>query len=195
MKASVLKGTATKQFSVKPLMFKRCLLVGAWAVLALSSQFVEAEALCNGEIPETTAIEVFEPAGDGEILHAPSGLIFMRCAIGQTWENETCEGNAQLFTWQQALKLSYGYEYNDSRNWRLPNIKELVVIAERSCVRPAVNEQAFPETPPDDFWTSTPSMFDTQRAWSVGFFNGTSSIKAKDRSIHIRLVRSRLDDE
>lgn len=195
MKQPVVSIATTKHLVVRALMCKRYLLVGAWAALALTSQFAEAEALCNGEIPETSPIDVFEPAGNGEILHAPSDLIFMRCAVGQTWENETCEGSAQLFTWQQALQFSYGYEFNGSTNWRLPNIKELTVITERSCVRPAVNEQAFPETPPDDFWTSTPSMFDTQRAWSLGFFNGTSSIKAKDRSIHIRLVRTRLNNE
>jgi hypothetical protein len=187
-----MKHYAMKNLVTKHTLMKRCLLVSCWAILAFSSHFAEAEALCNGEIPETTPIDDFIPAGDGEVLHAPSNLIFMRCAIGQRWENETCTGDAELFTWQQALTFSFAYEFNGMNNWRLPNVKELSTITERSCVRPSVNQEVFPMTPPDDFWTATPSVFDAQRAWSLGFFNGTSSIKAKDRSIHIRLVRTRL---
>lgn len=180
---------------MKELMLKRWFLVGAWAVLAFMSYEADAEALCVGGVPETTTSDVYEERSNGEIKHIPSDLIFMRCAIGQSFENDQCIGIASLFTWQQALQLSVGYQFNESKNWRLPNIKELGVIVERSCVRPSINEDAFPATPPDDFWTSTPSMQDPERAWSVAFFNGTSSLKAKDRSVNVRLVRTALPAE
>lgn len=184
---------------MKEAMLKRWLLVAAWAVLALISYTAEAqsdvEPICVGGIPDTTTPEDFEERENGEIKHLPTNLIYMRCALGQTFDNGECIGIAAQYTWQQALQLSVGYEFNGSTNWRLPNIKELAMIVERACVRPSINEISFPATPPDDFWTSTPSMQDPLRAWSVAFFNGTSSIKAKDRSINVRLVRTALPNE
>jgi len=184
---------------MKEVLLKRWLLVLAWGILALISYTADAqtdlEPICIGGIPDTTTPEDFSERENGEIKHLPSNLIYMQCAIGQTYDNGECLGMASLHTWQEALQLSVGYEFNGSTNWRLPNLKELAMTVERACVRPAVNETSFPNTPADDFWTSTPSMQDPLRAWSVAFFNGTSSIKAKDRSIHVRLVRTALPNE
>lgn len=180
---------------MKQMMFKRWALVAAWAVLAFMSKDADAQATCIDAIPKTSSSELFTASGEGEIRHIPSNLVFMRCAIGQIWQGGKCTGIANLYTWEQALQLSVAYEFNESRNWRLPNIKELSVIVERACVRPSIDDGAFPETPPDDFWTSTPSVQDPERAWSLAFFNGTSSIKAKDRSANVRLVRTALASE
>ncbi|MFC4701939.1 DUF1566 domain-containing protein [Glaciecola siphonariae] len=180
---------------MRGVMIKRLILVGCWALLAILSNVAIAESVCVGDIPATSDEELYLEIGDGQILHRPSNLVFMRCSLGQTWENDECTGEAALYTWQDALQASYGYEFAQALGWRMPNIKELSVIVERACVRPAVNEALFPQTPPDDFWTSTPSIIDDTRAWSMAFFNGTSSIKAKDRSLHVRLVRTRLNSE
>nr|WP_168710964.1 DUF1566 domain-containing protein [Ningiella ruwaisensis] len=177
-------------------MIKRWLWVSLWAVLAFISYRSEAESLCPAAIPETANGNLYEELGEGEILHLPSDLVFMRCSLGQTWQNGACIGEADTFTWQEALQISIGYDYADSQNWRLPNVKELSVIAERACVRPAINEEAFPSTPADDFWTSTVSV-QTQSgqsangAWSVAFFNGTTSLRNVERNLHVRLVRTR----
>jgi hypothetical protein len=181
---------------MKQMMVKRWFLVVCWAILGLSSEYTHAdEALCVNGVPETSNSELFDSDDSGDILHIPTGLVFMRCAIGQTWNSTSCIGDATALTWQEALQLSVGYDYNDSQNWRLPNIKELSAITERACISPSINTASFPQTPSTDFWTSTPSVLDEQRAWVVGFFNGTSSLKAKDRSIFVRLVRTKLPNE
>jgi hypothetical protein len=181
---------------MKQLMVKRWLLVACWAVLGITSDYTQAnEAICIDEIPETTGDDVFESDDASDILHIPTGLVFMRCAIGQTWQDGDCTGQATAYTWQEALELSVGYDFNDSKNWRLPNVKELSVIIERSCTSPSINTTAFPQTLDGDFWTSTPSVLDRQRAWVIGFSNGTSSLRAKDRSIYVRLVRTKLPNE
>lgn len=181
---------------MKQLMVKRWLLVACWAALGITSEYAYAnEAICISGIPETASNDVFESDDAGDILHIPTGLVFMRCAIGQTWQNGECTGQATAHTWQEALELSVGYDFNDSKNWRLPNIKELSVIIERSCISPSINAAAFPQTLDEDFWTSTPSVLDQQRAWVIGFFNGTSSLRAKDRSIYVRLVRTKRPNE
>lgn len=180
---------------MKKLMALRWLLVATWGVLALMSYKSEAQSSCVDDVPTTSADEVFIDLPDGEVKHIASNLVYMRCSIGQVWSGGRCGGNAELFTWREALQKSTGYDFNNSSNWRLPNIKELSLIVERACVRPALNDRVFPDTPDDDYWTSSPSVQDPLRAWSIGFFNGTSSIRTKDSSMNIRLVRTALPGE
>jgi hypothetical protein len=114
----------------------------------------------------------------------------MRCSFGQTWLNDICVGDASELNWQQALQAAHGYVFANQLGWRVPNVKELSSITERSCVRPAINELLFPNTPSDDFWTSSPSVLDPHRAWVIAFFNSSNSIKQKDRFVFVRLVRN-----
>jgi len=151
-----------------------------------------AQQFCLSTAPVSAPEENFLKFDNGQLLHVSTNLMWMRCSIGQTWDGETCSGEAEPYTWEQALELSVGYEFNGSTNWRLPNIKELSSITERSCTRPSVDVDLFPATPADDFWTSTPSMSDAERAWVVAFFNSSNSIKEKNRTVFVRLVRTAL---
>lgn len=182
------------------MLFKNKRVVDAFlAFLMLTGSTVayaqQADAICPDGIPETANIDAFEAFDNGEVLHIASQLIFMRCSIGQTFANGTCENEPTSFTWQQALQTSITSEFNDSKNWRLPNIKELSVITERACVRPSVNDLVFPNTSPDDYWTSTSSVSNPQSAWVVGFSNASNAKRLKTRSLFVRLVRTRLPSE
>nr|WP_137168775.1 DUF1566 domain-containing protein [Salinimonas lutimaris] len=162
-------------------------MLGLMCLISTSSI---AQQYCLTSGVETTPAADFVDISEGEVLHSATNLIWKRCAEGQTWNGSGCSGEAQKYTWQQALQLAL--EANDiaQEGWRLPNIKELAAITERLCVRPAINNDVFPATPPDDFWTSTPSLTDTSRAWVVAFFNSSHSIKQKDRFVYVRLVRT-----
>jgi hypothetical protein len=162
---------------------------------AQTSPVLQADATCPDGIPESANEASFVLRPNGEVLHIASNLIFMRCSMGQTWDANTCVNEPNALNWQQALSLSMQTDFNDSKNWRLPNVKELNVIAERACVRPAINDTVFPNTSPDDYWTSTPSILDTNAAWSVAFTNGNNSQRLKTRSLFVRLVRTKLADE
>ena len=178
-------------------LFKRIFWVSCWALLAFVSLYADAQessnnAVCPSGITATTSDDDFvalTESAAGEVLHVPSNLVFMRCSLGQTWDGTTCIGEASTFAWSEALQFSRGFEFNQRKTWRLPNVKELSIITERACVRPAINENIFPQTPPDDFWTSSPSVDDPLRAWSTAFSNGSISERAKQRDLFVRLVR------
>ncbi len=173
------------------------ILAPVLAPLAASLMLVSASLsaqTCLSDGLETTPDEDFTTITSSTVLHEPTDLVWERCAEGQTWDGSTCDGEAVKYTWQQALKLAQAASDEDLLGWRLPNVKELATIVERDCVRPAVNSTMFPETPPDDFWTSTPSVDDPDRAWVVAFFNASHSIKEKDRFIYVRLVRTYTND-
>ena len=145
---------------------------------------------CLSDAPQTTPTSQFVNNGDGTVTDLTTGLMWMQCSLGQVWVNGACTGDAQTLNWQEALLLAHGYQFASQDGWRLPNIKELASLTERQCVRPAINETLFPSTPSDDFWTSTPSVRDPQRAWVVAFFNSSNSIKDKQRFVFARLVRT-----
>ncbi len=144
--------------------------------------------LTTGE--ETSPEENFVENGDGTVTDITTGLMWMQCSVGQTWSTDGCSGDPDELDWQQALQFALGYQYASQDGWRVPNMKELATIAERNCVRPSINEDIFPSTPSDDFWTSTPSVSDPDRAWVIAFFNSSNSLKDKDLFVFTRLVRT-----
>lgn len=145
---------------------------------------------CLSSIPQTTPTDNFVLNEDGTVTDPILGLSWMRCSLGQIWVNDTCEGDASELNWQQALQAAHGFVYANKMGWRVPNVKELASITERSCVRPAINEALFPNTPSDDFWTSSPSVQDSERAWVIAYFNSSNSLKDKNLFVFTRLVRT-----
>lgn len=157
-------------------------------LLTLTS-FAQAQT-CLSDAVETSPIVNFTNNGDGTITDNTTGLMWMQCSLGQTWSAGQCVGDPDALDWQQALQQAHGFTFASHDGWRLPNIKELASISERQCVRPSINETLFPNTPSDDFWSSTPSMSDPQRAWVLAFFNSSNSIKQKSLFVFARLVRT-----
>lgn len=159
-------------------------------LLFLAMPFWVASQTCLPEFDATLLEEAYIDNGDGTVTDPTLGLVWMRCSLGQTWQNDTCTGNASELNWQQALQAAHGYQYANQLGWRVPNIKELASLTERSCVRPAINSLFFPNTLSDDYWTSTPSVIDPQRAWVIAFFNSSNSLKDKNLFVFTRLVRT-----
>jgi len=152
--------------------------------------YVATSQTCLPDYDASLKIDEFVDNADGTATDASLGLVWMRCSLGQAWANETCSGDANELTWQQALQAAHGYEYAGQLGWRVPNMKELASLTERSCVRPAINELFFPNTSSDDYWTSTPSVVDPERAWVIAFFNSSNSLKDKHLFVFTRLVRT-----
>jgi len=175
-------------------LYKSIFIMSVLCSATVDAQIEQTEALCPAGIPETSNDADLQLMPNGEILHIASNLIFMRCSIGQTWDGASCLGEPTAYTWQQALEVGQSTLYLDNNSWRLPNVKELAVIVERACVRPSINDAVFPNTSPDDYWTSSPSLLDEGGAWSVTFTNGSNTVKLKNRTLFVRLVRNNMAD-
>lgn len=134
----------------------------------------------------------YSSAGD-EVTDSKTGLIWRRCSEGQTWSGSTCNGTAATYTHEQALAQAQAQA--GTAGWRLPNVKELTSIAEKTHINPAIDPAAFPATPLKGHWSSTPYAVDSNNAghaWVVRFGDGYVNAAIGNRTFNffpVRLVR------
>ena len=119
-----------------------------------------------------------------EVTDSATGLIWKRCAEGMTWSGVSCTGPATKYKHKAALQLRIN-------GWRMPNIKELASIVDRSKSNPAITDpSAFPNTPYDTFfWSSSPYVGYSEYAWYVDFNDGEVANNYRDNDFYVRLVR------
>jgi hypothetical protein len=119
-----------------------------------------------------------------EVTDGKTGLIWRRCSEGQTWNGSTCAGTALTLTHEQALAHA-----QTQTGWRLPNVKELASIADRSRYSPAIDTVVFPDTASTWYWTSTPYAGSAISAWGVFFGTGHVSDGYRSENAQVRLVQ------
>jgi len=136
---------------------------------------------------------------DGTVTDTRTGLMWMRCAIGQTWDGTTCTGNPHDFTWDQAMALRH--EFAGQGDWRLPDIDELKSIIDKNQMPPAIDTIAFPNASDSCFWSSSrsgnpnaPSRYfwsdsPDAKAWYVFFNLGIAGSHSRGKGHGVRLVR------
>jgi Protein of unknown function (DUF1566) len=133
----------------------------------------------------------FTVSADGqEVTDTKTGLIWRRCAEGMTASGSTCSGTASTFTHDTALTRASTQATANSVAWRLPNVKELSSIADKSRSNPAIDTVAFPATPANLFWSSSPYVGDASSAWSVDFYLGGVYDVNRNSTYYVRLVRA-----
>jgi len=124
--------------------------------------------------------------GDGTVTDSGTGLVWMRCAIGQAWSGSSCDGSASSHTWDQANAITGTVAFAGQSDWRLPNIRELTLLTDRSRYNPAIDVNAFPNTPAALFWSA--SSF--SGGLGVHFLYGVTFDTAKSAAAQVRLVRA-----
>lgn len=143
-------------------------------------------------VPLTTSGQTrFSVSDNGhEIIDSKTGLIWRRCPEGMTLAGLVCSGTPLALSHEAALRRAVDQATLSGRNWRLPNIKELSSIVDRSKANPAIDTAAFPTTPANNFWSSSPEVGYPSRARNVYFYNGNVSTDNRSLASHVRLVRN-----
>ena len=85
-----------------------------------------------------------------------------------TWQQAVAPGT---YTWAGAKTYCAGLNLGGT-GWRLPTAKELQTIVDDSQTNPAIDTTAFPSTPSNYFWSSSPLAGSSSDAWSVYFYDG-----------------------
>ena len=75
-----------------------------------------------------------------------TGAEWMRCSVGQIFENNTCTGDAMKLSQdetRQAIKIA---NKELGGLWRLPTLKELESLVCQECSAPKIDKVVFPNT-------------------------------------------------
>jgi len=145
------------------------------SLLALVSVSAIAQE-CAIDIARSAPDTRFTLNNEGSVKDQLTGLTWMRCRLGQTWNkvDKACDGTPQTFYWQSALTTIETindpngnhalHQFSGMKQWRLPNVKELYSLTEVACYGPAMNTKVFAETfkqevadPTAKLWSSTPA--------------------------------------
>ena len=125
-----------------------------------------------------------------EVTDGRTGLVWRRCAEGMAATGGSCTGTASTFTHEQALTRARDQATSTGVAWRLPNVKELASLVDRSKSNPAIDTAAFPVTPVNAFWSSSPIVGSAGYAWHVGFGGGNGFGFNRSNAFPVRLVRA-----
>ncbi|HEY1136600.1 MAG TPA: DUF1566 domain-containing protein [Xanthomonadaceae bacterium] len=105
------------------------------------------------------------------------------------WTKDTL--SAANVTQYDAEKICADCRVGGHEGWRLPDVEELFLLADRSRREPAIDTAFFPDTHSDWYWTRTIAAGAPRAAWIVGFGLGLSYLFLRGSySAFVRAVRS-----
>lgn len=158
------------------------------AALSLVFTVMPTFASCTDTIRASTPSSDFTPHGNGTVTHETTGLMWMRCSLGQEWEGSGCSGLAKPYYFSLALRTAQEHDFAGYGDWRVPNKNELESIVEERCHTPSINSVIFPDTNSTYFVSSSPHNMNSTYNWTVDFTDGT--VGRSFVSGRLRLVRS-----
>ncbi|MGE4319522.1 MAG: DUF1566 domain-containing protein [Deferribacterales bacterium] len=104
---------------------------------------------------------------------------------GLMWQDDAV---SPTLTWSGTINYCMDKSLGGYSDWRLPNQRELLSIANRNLLNHAIN-LVFTNTASGAYWSSTTDITTTDAAWFVGFYDGISSSDYKSSSYYVRCVR------
>ena len=130
--------------------------------------------------------------GDGTVIDTKTGLMWMQCSLGQTYEasDESCSGSVSSYDWQAALEAAGAYSFANHDDWRLPNLNELRSLVAYNRYSPSINSDIFPNTTSSYYWSSSPDTGNSSNAWRLSFSSGSNGDQSRTSAYYVRLVRS-----
>ena len=132
-------------------------------------------------------------ARDHLIVDLRFGVEWLRCSVGKVWNGTTCVGEAVRLNHDQIGIVIEQASEQLGEGWRLPTLEELEGIVCEKCGRPMIDQEIFPATESEPYWTGEQNGFSSKKYFfSVNFFNGwTFGRFPPSKPLAVRLVRDR----
>jgi hypothetical protein len=105
---------------------------------------------------------------------------------GLTWQRRTAP---EPLDWQAATRYCACLTLDEHDDWTLPSRLELVSIVDYTRQNPALDAEAFPETPFEWFWSASRTAESNERYWYVAFWDGNTHAATTDQLYWARCVR------
>ena len=140
------------------------------------------------------------------VTDTSTGLMWMRCSLGQNWNGTTCARKAKTYTWKGAMNTVKIIDYEGYDDWRVPTKEELLTLVYCSsgdpdfwvktgggCKggydRPTILTDIFPNIAASGYWSSSPNGYYSDDAWGVSFYYGYV-YNYRSYTYYVRVVRS-----
>jgi hypothetical protein len=151
---------------------------------------------CPNDTCEVTRLPSGDGANPGEFVIAADGLTVTDTVTGLVWQRDSstarpgCSGEDKTTcTWNEARDCCASLALDGFPGWRLPSVTELSSLVDFTRKKPSIDPTAFPNTPGNWFWTSTPEAWNGVK-WYVQFSYGESDYLTVDYKLPVRCVRS-----
>ena len=92
-------------------------------------------------------------ARDHLIVDLRFGVEWLRCSVGKVWNGTTCVGEAVRLNHDQIGIVIEQASEQLGEGWRLPTLEELEGIVCEKCGRPMIDQEIFPATEAEPYWT------------------------------------------
>ncbi|MBL0687137.1 MAG: DUF1566 domain-containing protein [Sulfurospirillum sp.] len=166
----------------------------------LSSQYAMAQQCKTDSIASSNNPKQFViNTQQGTVIDARTGLEWSICSLGQKWQNGNCLDAPTKFDDFSAALTEVNNSTAADADWegyRLPNIKELGSIIERSCSSPAISLTAFTGTLNAVYYSSTPDNTGNSHfspilgVKVIDFTNGSEFVPDVSKFRYVRLVKT-----
>ena len=129
---------------------------------------------------------------DHIVIDIKSGVEWLRCSVGQTWDGNTCVGTIVKLNHDQIKEAILLANEQLGGNWRLPDLKELEGLVCHECDSVKIDLDAFPNTSAEPYWTGQKNPYASRHIYTVNFFTGyTYGRFFPYQEMAVRLVQDR----
>ncbi|MDC0649474.1 DUF1566 domain-containing protein [Alphaproteobacteria bacterium] len=170
---------------------------GLTAILAMLAGMASAMAQTQSLDADNRGDEVIVKSGhfmarDYLVVDLQHGVEWMRCSVGQIWNGTDCEGVAVHLTQEDVARAILIANAQLGPGWRLPSRAELEGLVCKACAPVKIEQDSFPNTLAEPYWTGEVNSFAPRHIWTVNFMTGhTYGRFFPTQEILVRLVRNR----
>ena len=108
-------------------------------------------------------------------------------ADGHIWQDSS-NIKDNFLTYEEAKAYCNELVLSGIKNWRLPSVKELRSIVDRTTFNPAIN-QNFSYSTNGFFWSSTPYIGNNDQVWTIFFRDGNDYHQSKNDRAYVRCIK------
>ena len=171
-----------------------CLSRRLWLLVFGFGFFGIIVSVLAGAIPvfaQTPADEAYV-IKDDRVIDLRSGVEWLRCTVGQQFEEGACTGEVLRLTQDEVVEAIQVANRELGGIWRLPTREELEFLVCENCPAPKINKSVFPGTVSEPYWTGQRNWISPKNVWSVNFMTGHSYGRFFPyQRLAVRLVRTR----
>lgn len=127
-----------------------------------------------------------EVAADSPGCHfAPMAGVVSDSATRLSWQQSSA---GMMYTWDDAARYCATLDLH-GMGWRMPSVKELQTLVDETMAMPAIDSVSFPDTSPENYWSSSQVVSFSNDAWVVSLAYGYDLFFDVHSLQHVRCVR------